>query len=226
MPRFQTICRLNCIGLILLALIGCSDREILTGIPESLQASAWNGTMQTANESDELVEINLGDVGAEQTFTAWFKLENDGQRPIELREANYDMDNQTGDRWEMLEWLPAGDWNNRTQLTLPQTLAPQQSLILGVPFHALAEGDAFTDLRILAGAQTQKLLRVKARGVSSGDPDISVSFGDAPGTTIETTCIQGVCSTPDNTPVVLGSFDAQTEITIPMTIRNTAQCTV
>ncbi len=226
MPRFQNIAPLSCLGLLLVSLIGCSDREILTGIPESLQASAWNGTMQVANESNELVEIDLGDVGAGETYTAWFKLENDGQRPIELREANYDINNQTGDRWEMLEWLPAGDWNNRTLLTLPQTLAPQQSLILGVPFQALAEGSAMADLRIVAGSQTQKLLRVLANGVSSGSPDISISFGEAPGTTIETTCIQGVCSTPESTPLVLGSYDANTAVSIPMTIRNTAECTV
>ena len=85
MPRFQNIAPLFSLGLLLLVLNGCSDREILTGIPESLKASAWNGTMQVANDSNELVEINLGDVGAGETFTAWFKLENDGQRAIELR---------------------------------------------------------------------------------------------------------------------------------------------
>ena len=226
MPRFALLAPSYAVVLMSFVLFGCSQPEVLMGIPESLHASAWNGTLQDAYEAPELVEINLGDVGAGSTFTAWFKLKNDGQSPIEVHSIQYDMDNQSGDRWDIMQWLPAGDWNGRTDLTLPMTLAPDQDLILGVPFTALQAGNAQTDVRVNAGYQTEKLLRVSANAVSSGQPDISVSFGDLPGTTIETSCIQGVCSTPDNAPLVVGSFEANTPVSLAMHIRNTAQCAV
>ncbi|MBT6179458.1 MAG: hypothetical protein HOI23_19605 [Deltaproteobacteria bacterium] len=226
MPRFAMLTPVYAIVLMSLGLFGCSQPEVLMGIPESLDASAWNGTMQDAYESPQLVEINLGDVNAGATFTAWFKLKNDGQSPIEVHSIQYNLENQSGDRWELMQWLPGGEWNNRTGLTLPLTLAPDQDLILGIPFTAIQEGGAQTDIRVNAGFQTEKLLRVSANAVSAGQPDISVSFGDLPGTTIETSCVQGVCSTPDNTPLVVGSFEANTPVSVAMHIRNMAQCPV
>ena len=55
MPRFALLAPLYAIALLISGLFGCSQPEVLMGIPESLQASAWNGTMQDATESPQLI---------------------------------------------------------------------------------------------------------------------------------------------------------------------------
>ena len=224
-PR-TTLIRICTLTLVVGLAFGCAKPEVLTGIPESLSVTAWNGLTQNATEYRGAVEIDLGTVGAGESSTAWFEVLNDGFRPIELREVLYDMDRQRGERWEILEWLPASDWARRSQLTLPQTLAPGQSLVLGVPFTAASLGSAETEARLVAGQTIEQFVRVIAQAVPSGSPDISVGYGDAPGTTIETTCSQGVCTPPNGMPLVLGTFDAGTPVTVPMHIRNVAHCAV
>lgn len=219
--------RCTAIFTLMTSLMACTNPGVLSGIPESLTVTAWNGTMQDSNTTQEgYIQIDLGNVASGTTLTAWFKLTNASERSVAVHALNYDMDTQTGGRWELFDWLPSGDWNRRAPLNLPLTLAPQQSLIVGVPFSPTQLGAARTMLHIDAGEQIEEMVQVVAHAVPGGEPDIEMSHGDLPGTVIELSCISGVCSPLDNAAILLGHIETNSAASFSLNIHNRATCQV